>query len=68
MNHPVGKCGECGGVVSEPSPWMGMNRPPAICEKCGAVADTPINLPTLPMKPKQVREWTWNAPPKVTEL
>lgn len=48
---PVGICGSCGGVVSYPRVWHGVQRPPATCESCGRQAANPHNLPTLPMKP-----------------
>lgn len=48
-NIIVGKCGKCGGVVSMPSVWGGVNRPPRTCESCGATALETHGLPTLPM-------------------
>lgn len=48
---PVGKCGSCGGVVSIPVIWHGVNRPAQTCELCGMEADTSVHLPTLLMKP-----------------
>ena len=47
---PVGKCGDCGGVVSVPETWMGTQRPPKTCEGCGAIAEETAGLPTMPMK------------------
>lgn len=47
---PVGRCGECGGVVSVPEVWAGTQRPPERCEECGAEADPARGLPHLPMK------------------
>ena len=41
MNKPVGTCGRCGGPVTVPSPWFGVQPPQARCESCGAV---PRNL------------------------
>ena len=52
MKRAIGKCGSCGGIVSVPHIWHGVNRPPATCESCGRTADTAAHLPTLPMKPR----------------
>lgn len=39
MNRkPIGTCSQCGGVVSVPTMWHGVNRPVASCERCGATA------------------------------
>ena len=46
----VGKCGKCGGVVSTPTIWHGVNRPPKTCERCKATVDESAHLPVLPMK------------------
>lgn len=46
----VGRCGNCGGVVSTPRLWYGVPRPPSTCESCGAVADETRGLPTIPMR------------------
>lgn len=48
---PIGKCSQCGGIVSVPEAWMSVNRPVPTCEKCGAVADETQNLPTIKTKP-----------------
>lgn len=75
MNRrPIGRCSECGGVVSLPEYWMGVNRPLPTCESCGRVANEAnyLNLPIIPMKPRKSdvwpREWsTDNEPPyKIT--
>lgn len=47
----VGKCGACGGEVTVPELWWGVNPPKPTCVRCGAVADTTARLPTLPMVP-----------------
>lgn len=46
----VGTCGSCGGAVTEPDPWWGINPPPKRCESCGR---EPVEQfgPVLPMKP-----------------
>lgn len=46
-NIPVGKCSQCGGVVSVPRVWMSVNRPIPRCERCGGYADEAANLPTI---------------------
>ena len=48
----VGKCSECGGVVSLPLVSHSVVRPVPTCEKCGATADVTANLPVIPMKHK----------------
>ena len=50
-NIPIGKCSECGGVVSVPQAYMSVNRPPEKCERCGAVADPARGLPTVDTRP-----------------
>ena len=49
-NVIVGTCGLCGGPVSHPRVWHGLNRPPETCEKCGASRAGGYG-PTLPMNP-----------------
>lgn len=54
---PIGRCSQCGGIVSVPRYWIGVGRPPATCEICGATADHHPNLPvipTIPLPKKQV--------------
>ena len=43
-NRPVGKCSQCGGVVSVPRIWHGVNRPVPTCERCGAGEDEAASL------------------------
>lgn len=50
-NAVIGKCSRCGGPVSVPKIWWGVNRPVARCERCGAVADETANLPVIPTIP-----------------
>lgn len=44
---PVGKCSNCGGVVSIPRVFYSVKRPVPTCEKCGAKADETQNLPLI---------------------
>lgn len=56
--RPVGRCSECGGVVSLPISYMSVKRPVPTCERCGAVADEAVDLPLMPMiPPKHPRDW-----------
>ena len=50
-----GTCGNCGGRVSTPKVWYGINPPTPQCESCGA---EPKNAhgPVLEMKPSPIRE------------
>lgn len=50
---PVGRCGECGGVVTTPRVWYGVQRAPQTCESCGAVVDEAASLPPMKMRPRQ---------------
>lgn len=59
-NRPVGRCGECGGIVSLPIYFHSVNRPVPTCESCGAVEDTAARLPKLPMKPRIVPRPRWH--------
>lgn len=43
----VGKCSQCGGVVSLPKVWMSVNRPVPTCERCHAVVDETAHLPVV---------------------
>lgn len=52
--HIIGSCGICGGAVSVPLAWYGINRPTPTCESCGATAK-PRHGPTLPMNPARGR-------------
>lgn len=45
----TGKCGKCGGVVSMPRIYHGVNRVPESCERCGATVDETAGLPTKKM-------------------
>jgi hypothetical protein len=46
-NRPIGKCSQCGGIVSVPTYFHSVNRPLPTCERCGAVADETSNLPVI---------------------
>ena len=48
----VGTCGLCGGPVTVPMLWHGINMPPKTCRDCGAIAKEDYG-PVLPMTPKQ---------------
>lgn len=52
MYKVVGKCGSCGGRVTIPTIWHGVNPPTAQCESCHAYADDTAHLPVMPMRPK----------------
>ena len=47
----VGRCSQCGGAVTLPLLWGGVNPPVATCDDCGATEDRLAHLPTIPMKP-----------------
>ena len=51
----VGKCSRCGGIVSTPGIWMGVQRPPQKCESCGGHADMTRNLPVIPVNRPNIR-------------
>lgn len=57
MKRIHGTCGHCGGAVTTPSLWMGINPPTPTCEVCGRV---PVEAhgPVLPMadKPKYSKD------------
>ncbi len=51
-NTPIGKCSQCGGIVSFPKAYMSINRPVPQCESCGAtVVNEGRKLPTIETKP-----------------
>lgn len=53
MSHTVGTCSNCGGRVTVPEVWMGMNPPIPTCQSCGARKRQPHG-PTVPMGPPEV--------------
>lgn len=45
----LGTCGRCGGRVSVPDLWYGVNAPTPTCEGCGAVPKNAYG-PVIPME------------------
>lgn len=59
-HKPVGRCSLCGGLVTIPMVWHGVQPPKATCEACGAVEDTSAKLPVIPtVKPLNVSVFRW---------
>lgn len=54
--RPIGRCSECGGVVSVPAVYMSMNRPIPRCERCGAVVKEGNDLPIMKTTPRPKKE------------
>ncbi len=54
MNKVIGKCSICGGRVTLPDAWYGVNPPIATCETCYATQD---NLPVIKMRPTPKRNF-----------
>lgn len=50
MNKAIGRCSHCGGTVTVPSIWHGLNAPVPRCENCGATASN-RHLPVIDMDP-----------------
>ena len=50
-NRPIGKCSQCGGVVSIQTVYWSVQRPIPSCKSCGAVANETHNLPVIPTTP-----------------
>lgn len=46
----IGKCSLCGGPVTVPIVWHGINMPLPACKHCGATHHAEDSLPTLPMR------------------
>lgn len=46
----IGKCSQCGGVVSVETVYWSVNRPVPSCEQCSAVADETAGLPVIPTR------------------
>lgn len=57
----MGKCSQCGGIVSVPEVWHGIFLPKPTCESCGAIADPHAHLQTIPTRP--VKPWTMPVKP-----
>lgn len=53
MTKVIGTCSNCGGRVTVPEIWHGINPPVPQCESCLATAKAPG--PTIPMNPPPVR-------------
>jgi len=51
----VGKCSQCGGLVTLPEYFHSVVAPVPTCISCGATVDEYDNLPILPTKP--IRPW-----------
>lgn len=47
-----GTCGACGGPVTVPAVWMGINPPTPSCKQCGRFAAAAFG-PTIPMKDRK---------------
>jgi len=57
----VGKCSQCGGVVSVPTIYHSVKPPTPSCERCGAVADQTANLPVIPTRGgRKVDDKAWD--------
>jgi len=54
MDNVVGKCGNCGGNVTLPRAWYGIDPPEPTCKSCGAVAKS--HLPVVEMEPARARQ------------
>ena len=60
MNEKIiGKCSICGGLVTVPNIWYGINPPIPTCSSCGAVKKD--LLPVIDMEPKRqlLNEFTY---------
>lgn len=44
---PIGKCSQCGGIVSKSFYSYSLKRQIGICETCGAHEDEVANLPVI---------------------
>lgn len=51
----VGACGHCGGTVTIPAVWMGVNPPTPTCRSCGARPKQ--NLPVFKMDPETTQSF-----------
>ena len=54
----IGTCGLCGGPVTIPTIWHGVNIPPATCKNCGATVKKDYG-PILPMNPAPKNNNKW---------
>ena len=68
MNITIGTCSLCGGRVTVPEAWAGMNPPVPTCELCGATAKHPhgrvIDMDHLstPCTPPELPSRTYGCP------
>lgn len=51
----LGTCSICGGPVTVPAYWLGINFPTPSCQRCGAVPTAAFG-PVIPMKARQITE------------
>lgn len=61
----VGKCSQCGGIVSVPTVYLSVVPPVPQCERCHAVQDVTDGLPiikTIPFKADWRRESCLSSP------
>jgi len=56
MDKTIGRCSICGGAVTMPDIWMGINPPVPTCESCGATAKP--RGPVIDMEPSRSPK-TW---------
>ena len=53
-SQTIGTCGNCGGPVTVPMIWHGVNNPTPRCERCYATPRESFG-PTIPMNPAPSR-------------
>ena len=56
----MGTCSICGGRVSVPLAWWGINPPTPTCDTCGAVP-AEAHGPVIPMRPSETDKRTKGA-------
>jgi len=56
----IGTCSLCGGPVSVPTVWFGVNSPTPRCQQCGAIRSGGYG-PTIPMRPVGWDGWAWTT-------
>lgn len=49
-DQTVGTCSECGGRVTVPTVWYGIDPPTPTCSSCGAMPADPAYGPVISMK------------------
>ena len=50
----IGSCSKCGGYVSVPEVWMGVNPPIPTCNSCGATKKE--KLPVIEMNESPIKK------------